>query len=81
MEIGRVVSSLKGRDKGYLLAVLSVTKDGVLVVDGKERPLSHPKLKNIKHVEKTNVLLTCEQMATNRELRRNLRCVRNKEVN
>ena len=46
LECGRVVVSLAGRDKGRLLAVTGVNEKGVLVCDGKERPVERPKLKN-----------------------------------
>ncbi len=41
---GQVVLSLAGRDKDRLMAVLGEAPDGgVLVADGKERPLQRPK--------------------------------------
>ena len=71
MEIGTVVKSLAGRDKGYLLTVVDVTEKGLLVCDGKERPLERPKLKNPRHVEATGQSLS--SMASNRSLRKALR--------
>ena len=70
---GQVVISKAGRDKGYFLAVTDVKGNTVTVVDGKERPLERPKQKNIRHVAVTKRTLTESQMATNRELRRQLR--------
>ena len=53
MEIGRVVCSVSGHDKGLYMVVVGNTADGVLVCDGKERPLQNPKLKNVKYKEET----------------------------
>ena len=50
MEVGTVVRSLAGRDKGYLLCVVGEENGYVLVADGKERPLEHPKRKNPNHL-------------------------------
>ena len=49
-EAGTVVRSLKGRDEGYLLAVVGQQDGYVLVADGKERPLERPKKKNPNHL-------------------------------
>lgn len=73
LERGRVVRSLAGRDKGYLLAVMQEDKDRILVCDGKERPVDRPKSKNIRHVEITQALLSEEELSTNRALRKALR--------
>ena len=51
MEVGTIVRSLKGRDAGYLLCVVGTKEEFVLVADGKERPLEHPKQKNPKHLQ------------------------------
>ncbi len=69
---GAVVKSLAGRDKGYLLAVVSVENDKVFVCDGKERPLERPKSKNRKHLFVTDVILDADSMSTNRKLKRAL---------
>lgn len=69
---GSVVVSKAGRDKGYLLAVVGIEKDYVLVADGKERPLERPKRKNPKHLAKTAMTVSLENI-TNRGLRKALR--------
>ncbi len=47
-----VVRSLQGRDKGRLYAVVSLPAEGkAAVADGVKRPLSSPKVKNIKHLQ------------------------------
>ena len=54
-EKGMIVESVQGRDKGCLYAVSEVLGGGFIsVVDGKQRKLSAPKKKNVKHVRLTN---------------------------
>ena len=69
---GSVVISKAGRDKGYFLAVSEITDDGIYVCDGKERPVERPKKKNPLHLAKTRFVLTEEETATNRSLKRAL---------
>ena len=69
---GSVVISKAGRDKGYFLAVVDITDEGIFVCDGKERPVERPKKKNPLHLAKTNIVLTEEETATNRSLKRAL---------
>jgi ribosomal protein L14E/L6E/L27E len=73
LEEGSVVVSLAGKDKNALLAVVTIAPDGLLVADGRHRPVQRPKRKNPRHVADTGRRLTRERMATNRELRRALR--------
>ena len=49
-ETGTIVQSLAGRDKGYLLCVVGEADGYVLVADGRERRLEHPKRKNPNHL-------------------------------
>ena len=80
---GSVVISKAGRDKGYFLAVKDVTDEGVFVCDGKERPVERPKKKNPLHLTKTRYVLTEEQTATNRSLKKalkNISCSEESEV-
>lgn len=72
LKIGSVVISKAGRDKGYFLAVTNITDEGVFVCDGKERPVERPKKKNSLHLAKTGFVLTEEETATNRSLKRAL---------
>ncbi len=72
-ERGRVVKSLKGRDKDCFLACVNSEDGFVFLCDGKERPLARPKKKNVKHIEKCDRILTEEQLKTNKQLRRSLR--------
>lgn len=49
---GRLVRSKAGRDKGkYYLIWKEINETMVQVVNGKERKISGPKKKNIKHLE------------------------------
>ena len=71
-EIGCVVQSTAGRDKGKLLAVVAIESDSVFVCDGKERPLQRPKRKNPCHLLLSGLRLTPEQTRTNRALKKAL---------
>ena len=72
-ETGQVVISNAGRDKGTALVVTAITELGVLVCDGKQRPLERPKRKNSRHLLPTAFHLDAQTMATNRRLKRALR--------
>lgn len=67
--VGTVVRSAAGRDKGKFLVVIAVDGDFVTVADGKERRLSHPKRKRIKHVKFTNTVIDTADI-TDKKLRR-----------
>jgi ribosomal protein L14E/L6E/L27E len=81
VERGRVVRSLAGRDKGYLLVAVASDESSVMVCDGRERPLERAKRKNIKHIALTSTVLTEAQMATNRGLRSAIKAVRERSAN
>ncbi len=70
--IGRIVCSKAGRDKGKFMVVVRSDDGCLYVCDGKERPLSRPKKKNIKHIAVTNSSLNENQFVTDRSLRRAL---------
>lgn len=67
-----VVYSKAGRDKGKFMALIRETENGVLLCDGKERPIESPKLKNKKHVVFTNYEIGCESLNSNKALRKAL---------
>ena len=73
---GQVVKSLAGRDKGYLLTVISSDETQVLVCDGKERPLNNPKRKNPRHIESVGMCISDNQMASDRALRKALAAIK-----
>ena len=68
---GRVVISSAGHDKGRFMLVVGADGDRVLVADGKERKLDHPKKKNVRHVRATSCSIEPEGL-TDRKLRRML---------
>ena len=51
IQVGDLVISLTGRDKGKCFVALEITKTRVEVIDGKTHKLNSPKTKNIKHVK------------------------------
>lgn len=51
LQIGQVVKSKAGRDKGKLFLILDIVDDkNVLIVDGDIRKIDNPKLKKTKHL-------------------------------
>ena len=69
---GQVIKSLAGRDKDYLMTVISYDGKSVFVCDGKERRLVNPKRKNPKHITITDKTISEEEMASDRSLRKAL---------
>ena len=69
---GQVIKSTAGRDKGYLMAVVSADESFVYVSDGKERRLANPKRKNPKHIWLMSETLTDQQMNSDKALRKAL---------
>lgn len=72
---GCIVKAEAGRDKekqGAYYAVVATADGYILICDGKRRPLERPKRKNIRHVHKTDDIVTEEFMRTNKALRRAL---------
>lgn len=58
-EVGRIVLSKAGRDKGRAYAILQVINEKyVLIADGKYHKLSFPKLKNIRHLQNTDKIIS-----------------------
>lgn len=54
MEISKsdIVVSLAGRDKGMLFYVIGTEGAYVLIANGRQRKLEHPKRKKLKHVRR-----------------------------
>lgn len=69
---GQVIKSAAGRDKDYLMTVISYDGKSVFVCDGKERRLAKPKRKNPKHIIITDNSLSEEAMASDRSIRKAL---------
>ena len=70
---GQIVRSKAGKDKESFLVVTEICEKGVIVCDGKDRPIERPKLKNLRHIASTNCFLTEEQLSTNRSVRHGLK--------
>ena len=54
MELGQVVFSKKGRDKGKPFVVMHTDGEYVFLTDGKLRPMAKPKKKKVKHIQPLN---------------------------
>lgn len=55
VNLGQVVHSIAGRDKGkYYMVIKKLDERFVLVADGHTRPLSKPKRKNLRHLQPHN---------------------------
>ncbi|MEG6616917.1 KOW domain-containing RNA-binding protein [Peptococcaceae bacterium 1198_IL3148] len=53
LQVGQLVCSTLGRDKGKVYLVIGLTDvNRVLVADGKVRRIENPKKKNIKHLQR-----------------------------
>ncbi len=50
-ERAQIVRSRRGHDAGRLFCVMDTEEGFLLLADGKERRVSAPKRKNVKHVE------------------------------
>ncbi len=57
IDVGSVVLSKQGRDKGCYFLVTAVSKGFVFLADGGMRKLATPKKKNVKHVSDSGVKL------------------------
>jgi ribosomal protein L14E/L6E/L27E len=58
VEIGRIVLSRAGRDKNRYFMICDIKdKEFVYISDGDYRKLQRPKLKKLKHLHKTPIIL------------------------
>lgn len=62
MKTGDIVISTRGHDMGEWYIVENTLGSYVFLIDGKARPVSSPKQKNVKHIVKTNYF--AEEIAT-----------------
>ncbi|MDO5601420.1 MAG: KOW domain-containing RNA-binding protein [Oscillospiraceae bacterium] len=67
-ERGLVVRSLSGRDKGRFFAVLSAEETQAVIADGNLRGLDRPKRKNLRHLAKTNTILSAQALTSDEQL-------------
>lgn len=72
IKVGSIVISSAGHDCGRAMVVLAAEGSVVCVADGKERKISSPKKKNIKHVRPTHGFLDLSGI-TDKKLRQTLR--------
>lgn len=70
MELGSVVKSKLGHDSGSFYIIVKIDEKGVYIADGRRRKLLKPKLKNIKHLAKTNTIVDLNNVNTDKKLRR-----------
>ena len=78
MEVGQIVCSLGGSDKGSFLLVVDLDKDYVYLADGKRFKLNRPKRKNPKHISATKTKLKEEEFLTDKAVRKALAVYQNK---
>ncbi len=60
-EIGQIVRSKAGRDKDRWMLIVGIDGDYVFLADGDLRKISRPKRKKIKHITKTQSVITSIQ--------------------
>ena len=68
LKTGTVVKSLKGRDKDKYFCVVCIEDGYVYLCDGKERKLSNPKRKKIKHIKVTQAKLQTETLQVDKHI-------------
>ena len=51
IKVGSLVESIRGKDKGELFFVKEITLIRVYLVNGSNRTLKMPKIKNLKHIK------------------------------
>ena len=82
IELGNVVKSIAGRDKGNLFVVVGIDENEnyIYLVDGNIRKVENPKRKKIKHIELTNYYdenlaerINKKRKITNQEVKRFLK--------
>lgn len=66
---GSIVKSAFGRDKDRYFVVIKIEGDFVFLVDGKVRKLLSPKKKRIKHIIKTNDIVSLSDLKTDKQFR------------
>lgn len=56
LSLGQLVRSVAGRDEGRYFFIVGFSDEDVLIANGRERKISKPKLKKIKHIKKLNIV-------------------------
>ena len=75
---GMIVRSKAGHDKGRFMVITAVEGDFAFAADGKERKLSKPKKKRLKHLSVTRTVIALDDL-TDKGLRSCLREFAEKE--
>ena len=70
---GTIVRSMAGHDKGDFQVIMAFDDTFAWVCDGKYRPLSRLKKKNLKHIKLTNTILDESRLLTDKSIRTALR--------
>ncbi len=66
-EVGQIVYSKSGHDKGGTFVILSVEGKYVYLADGKNRSLEKPKRKKINHIQPTKFVSRSLQQKLNQK--------------
>ena len=77
LEVGQVVKSMAGHDKGELMTVLGFQGQRVLLCDVKHHKTENPKCKNVKHIQPQTQVLDVSLMTTDRKIRKTLNKIAN----
>lgn len=79
LEVGQVVFSKSGRDKGRSFIVVSVEEEYAYLADGDLRKVEKPKCKKYKHIQRTNDIIDwikqkiIEENVSNADIRKGLK--------
>ncbi|MGN0517270.1 MAG: hypothetical protein ACI4II_00925 [Acutalibacteraceae bacterium] len=71
-QIGQIVCSRSGHDKGCFYVVVDVKDGFAYVCNGRNRLLDCPKKKNFRHLAPTTMSLPQSSIETNHEIRKSL---------
>ena len=69
ISVGTVVMSKSGHDANRFFAVIKIENKFAYLCDGKLRTLDKPKKKNLKHLQKTNTVLSSDRILTDKQIR------------
>jgi len=87
-QLGEIVVSTAGRDRGKLYLVVNIIDDNYIeVADGDKKRMERPKLKNIKHLRSTgyideelSIWLSSGKRVRNEDLKKRLKDYENEEA-
>ncbi len=70
VQIGSIVKSKSGHDSGSFYVVVSLEGEFAYIADGRRRKREKPKRKNLKHLARTNAVVSAKDFETDKQLRR-----------